>query len=119
MKDRVKWILVGFGFTAILQLLISVAYTGLAFSLANSQSGPEQGAISLYVFGFTLGTFLVGGFVIGWMSEQLRVLDAVLVAVFTLIVSAVIYTALSTEPRRAQFVTASWLSEPALSTSAD
>ena len=111
MKERIKWLLVGFGFMALLQLLISLAYTGLAFNAARNQVAAEQGAISLYVFGFTLGAFLVGGFVIGWMSEEQKVLDAVLVALFTLVVSALIYTFLPNESVRAQFVTGSWLSE--------
>jgi hypothetical protein len=111
MRERLKWTLVGFGFTAILLFLISLAFTGIAYSLASSQNGPEQGAISLYVFGFTLGAFLVGGFVIGWMSEQMRVLDAIIVALFTLVASGLIYTALPSESARAQFVTGSWLSD--------
>jgi hypothetical protein len=119
MKERIKWILVGFGFTAILQFLISLAFTGLAFSAARSGVAGEQGAISLYVFGFTLGAFLVGGFVIGWMSEEQRIPDAVLVALFTLAVSAIIYTALPGEPSRAQFVTGSWLSESLTRANAD
>jgi hypothetical protein len=119
MKERIKWILIGFGFTAILQFLISLAFTGIAYSLASSEFGLEQGAISLYVFGFTLGTFLVGGFVIGWLSEEVRVFDAVLVGGLTLVVTALIYTALPSEPARAQFVTGTWLSESVVRTSAD
>lgn len=119
MKERIKWILIGFGFTAILQLLISLAFTGIAYSLASSESVAEQGAISLYVFGFTLGTFLVGGFVIGWLSEEARVFDAVLFGALTLIVTALIYTALPSEPSRAQFATGTWLSESIVRTSAE
>jgi hypothetical protein len=119
MKERIKWILVGFGFTAILQFLVSLGFTGLAFSAARSGNAGEQGAISLYVFGFTLGAFLVGGFVIGWMSEEQRMLDAVIVALFTLAICAVIYTALPGETSRAQFVAGSWLSESVARINAD
>jgi hypothetical protein len=119
MKQRIKWLLVGFGFTALLQFLISVGFTGLAFSAARSEVAAEQGSISLFVFGFTLGAFLVGGFVLGWMSERLRILDSILVAVLTLVVTAVIFAAMSSEAARAQFVIGNWLSETAIRANAD
>jgi len=111
MRERIKWLVVSFGVTALLQLLISLAFTGIAFSAASGAAGFEQGPVSIYLFGFTLGAFLVGAFVIGWMSEEIRVLDALLVALFTLAVSAAVYTLLPSEVARGRFVAGSWLTE--------
>lgn len=104
MKDRIKWMLVGLGFTFGLQVLISLIFTGIAYSAAASETGVPQQTISLLVFGITLGAFLVGGLVIGWMSEELRIGDAVIVALITLVLSALIYMALP-EGNKGQFVT--------------
>jgi MFS family permease len=119
MKDRIKWMLVGLGFTFGLQVIISLIFTGIAVSAAQSQTGIQQGTISVLVFGFTLGAFLIGGFVIGWMSEELRIADALIVALITLILSALVYTALPSEGSRGTFVTASWLSEMTTTTAPD
>lgn len=104
MKDRIKWMLVGLGFTFGLQVLISLIFTGIAYSAAASETGVPQQTISLLIFGVTLGAFLVGGLVIGWMSEELRIGDAVIVALITLALSALIYMALP-EGNKGQFVT--------------
>ena len=104
MKDRIKWMLVGLGFTFGLQVLISLIFTGIAYSAAASETGVPQQTISLLVFGITLGAFLVGGLVIGWMSEELRIGDAVIVALIALVLSALIYMALP-EGNKGQFVT--------------
>ncbi len=104
MKNRIKWMLVGLGFTFGLQVLISLIFTGIAYSAAASETGIPQQTISLLVFGITLGAFLVGGLVIGWMSEELRIGDAVIVALITLVLSALIYMALP-EGNKGQFVT--------------
>jgi hypothetical protein len=53
------------------------------------------------------------------MSEEQRLTDAVIVALFTLAISAVIFTALPGETSRAQFVAGSWLSESVARTAAD
>jgi len=110
MRDRIKWMLVGLGFTFGLQVIISLVFTGIAFSAARSEAGFQQGTISLLVFGFTLGAFLIGGFVIGWMSEELRIGDAIIVAIFTLVLSAIVYMVLP-ESNKGQFVTANWFAD--------
>jgi MFS family permease len=118
MKARLKWILVGLGFTFGLQVLLSLVFTGVALSAASSQTGIQQGTPTLLAFGFTLGAFIIGGFVIGWMSEQIRVTDALIVALITLLLSALIY-ALLAEGTRGMFVTGGWLSEPITRVAAD
>jgi hypothetical protein len=102
MRDRIKWILVGLGFTFGLQVIISLVYTGIAFSAAGG-SGVPQDTIIITAFGFMLGAFLIGGFVVGWMSEEVRVVDSLIVAGMTLILTLLVYTAL---PRgnKGQFV---------------
>jgi MFS family permease len=103
MKDRIKWILVGLSFTFGLQVLISLAFTAIAYSAASSQTGVPPDTFIITAFGLTLGAFLVGGFVIGWMSEEFRVLDSLLVTVITLALSLLVYTALP-HGNKAQFV---------------
>ncbi|MEW6207384.1 MAG: hypothetical protein AB1631_03390 [Acidobacteriota bacterium] len=102
MKKRIKWMLVGLGFTFGLQVLLSLIFTGIAFSAARSETGTQEQSISLLVLSFAIGSFLVGGFVIGWMEEAMRILDAVAVAIVTLALSGVIYAFL---PIKDQFVT--------------
>lgn len=103
MKDRTKWILVGLGFTFGLQVLISLAFTAIAYNAASSPTGVPQDTLIVTAFGLTLGAFLIGGFVIGWMSEEIRVLDSVLVAIITLALVLLVYTALP-HGNKAQFV---------------
>jgi hypothetical protein len=108
MKDRIKWILVGVGFTFGIQVLISLVFTWIAFRAATNRIDVPQGFASVLVLGFTLGAFLVGGFVVGWMNEKVRLGDAGIVAASTVGLTAVVYAALQ-RPNKAQFVSAAWL----------
>jgi hypothetical protein len=103
MRERTKWILVGLGFTFGLQVLISLAFTAIAYNAASSQTGVPQDTLLITAFGLTVGAFLIGGFVIGWMSEEVRVVDSLLVTITTLALVLLVYTAL---PRgnKAQFL---------------
>jgi len=112
MKSRIKSLLVGLGFTFGLQVLISLAFTGLAYGAAHSRSDIPQGTTSIIVFGFTLGAFLIGGIVVGWVNEQLRILDGLLVAGLTLILTIAVYATLPSG-NKAQFVTGMMLSDSA------
>ncbi len=107
MRKRIKWMLVGLGFTFGLQVLISLIFTGLAFDAARSETVTEGRSTSLLVLSFTIGSFLVGGFIIGWMEEAMRILDAIAVAIVTLVLSGVIYAYL---PIKDQFSTGLLLS---------
>jgi hypothetical protein len=111
MKSRIKSLLVGLGFTFGLQVLISLAFTGLAYGAARSHTDVPQGTASVIVFGFTLGAFLVGGIVVGWVNDQLRIFDGLLVAALTLILTAAVYATLPSG-NKAQFVTGTMLSDP-------
>jgi cbb3-type cytochrome oxidase subunit 3 len=102
MKDRIKWILVGLGFTFGLQVIISLAYTAIAYSAARGSAVPQD-TIVIAAFGFMLGAFLIGGFVVGWMSEEVRVLDSLIVAALTLILTLLVYSALPSG-NKGQFV---------------
>src|SRR5262249_25477716 len=111
MKTRIRWMLIGLGVTFGLQVIISLFYTGLAFSAARSGTALPQGTVALIVLGVTLGAFLIGGFVVGWAEESLRVGDAVAVALLTLGLNAIVYVALP-EANKAQFVSGVWLTNP-------
>lgn len=111
MKTRIQWMLIGLGVTFGLQVIISLFYTGLAFSAARSGTALPQGTVALIVLGVTLGAFLIGGFVVGWAEESLRVGDAVAVALLTLGLNAIVYVALP-EANKAQFVSGVWLTNP-------
>ena len=88
MKERIKWILVGLGFTFGLQVLLSLIFIGIAESARSSSettgTAPPMDTYTVAIFGLVLGAFVIGGFVIGWMSEELRVVDALLAAVLTI-----------------------------------
>lgn len=102
MKNRIKWILVGLGFTFGLQVIISVVYTAVAYSAARGAAAPQD-TIVITAFGFMLGAFLIGGFVVGWMSEEMRLLDSLIVAALTLILTLLVYSALPSD-NKGQFV---------------
>lgn len=102
MKDRIKWILVGLGFTFGLQVIISLIYTGIAYSAASGSAVPQD-TIVVTAFGFMLGAFLIGGFVVGWMSEEVRVVDSLIVAALTLVLTLLVYSALPSG-NKGQFV---------------
>ncbi|MEK6301249.1 MAG: hypothetical protein AABO41_11045 [Acidobacteriota bacterium] len=102
MRDRIKWVLVGLGFTFGLQVLISLAYTAIAYSAARGSAAPQD-MIVITAFGFMLGAFLIGGFVVGWMSDEMRLLDSVLAAALTLILTLLVYLRLPSG-NKGQFV---------------
>jgi hypothetical protein len=104
MKDRIKWILVGLGFTFGLQVIISLIFTAVAFSNRSSQADVVSDTAVAVAFGTAIGAFLIGGFVIGWLTEELRVLDSLTSAVLTLALTLLVYTALPTG-NKAQFIT--------------
>ena len=103
MGSRIKWILVGIGSTFGLQVILSLLFAGLAQPQASS-------TISVIVFGLSLGTFLIGGFIIGWMSEELRMIDALIVVLTTLLLSLFVLLVLP-DVSREQFVTVLPLSD--------
>ena len=94
MKDRIKWILVGLGFTFGLQVIISLLFTGIAYSNKGSAADVLSDTAAAVAFGAALGAFLIGGFVIGWLTEELRVVDSLIVSLSTLGLTLLVYTAL-------------------------
>ncbi len=103
MKDRIKWILVGLGSTFGLQVIISLIFTGIAYSTKGSQADVMSDTVVAVTFGLTVGAFLVGGFVVGWLTEEVRVIDALIVAVATLVLALLVYAALPSG-NKAQFI---------------
>ena len=104
MRDRIKWTLIGLGFTFGLQVIISLLFSGITYGTARNQIDVWW----MIAYGLSLGAFLVGGFVIGWMSEELRVVDAVLVTVVALLLVSLVYAALP-NANRGQFVSGYFL----------
>src|SRR5438128_4641915 len=98
MRDRIKWTLIGLGFTFGLQIIISLLFSGI------SAPRNQLDIFLMIAYGLSLGAFLIGGFVIGWMSEELRVLDAVLVTVVALLLVLLGFAALP-NGNRGPFVT--------------
>jgi len=110
MNNRTKWILVGLGFTFGLQVIISLAFTGITYSAASTSADVLQDPMLMVAFGFSLGAFLIGGFVIGWMSEEVRLLDSLFVTVATMALISLVYAALP-HVSKGQFVSGYFLSE--------
>ncbi len=112
MRKRIKWMIIGLGFAFGIQVIISLAYTAVAFSAASSSSGApvSQGIVSIIALGVTLGAFLIGGFVVGWAEETFRVADALAVALLTIGLNVVVYLALPAG-NKAQFVSGAWLTD--------
>ena len=111
MKDHIKWILVGLGFTFGLQVIISLLFTAIAYSNKASSADVLSDTAAAVAFGAALGAFLIGGFVIGWLTEELRVIDSLIVSVATLAMMLLVYTALPSR-NNGVFVSGYLLSEP-------
>jgi hypothetical protein len=110
MRKRIKWLIIGLGFAFGLQVIVSLAYTAVAFGAAHSGVAVPQGTVSVIVLGITLGAFLIGGFVVGWTEEAFRLGDAIAVALVTLALNALVYQALPSG-NKAQFVVGAWLTD--------
>ena len=108
MKERMKWITIGFGFMVGIQVLASLMFS-LLLQITNQRPGTvESNQWVLVIFGLTLGAFLIGGVIIGRVEEQPRIYDALCAAVLTLIFSNVMFYVLP-EGTRQQFTGSKWL----------
>jgi hypothetical protein len=115
MKERVKWIAIGFGFMVGIQVLASLLFIGLAQMLkANPSLVLEPYGVSV-TFGLTLGSFFFGGFFIGRVKEAPRITDSVIAAIATLALSLIVFLALP-ESSRDQFTGSKWLADAASNT---
>lgn len=112
MKERVKWIAIGFGFMVGIQVLASLLLIGLAQMLEASPNLVLEPYWAFVVLGLTLGGFFLGGFVIGRVEEAPRITDAVIAAVVTLALSVIVFLALP-ESSRGQFTGSKWLADAA------
>jgi hypothetical protein len=84
MKERIKWALVGFGFMFGLQILIGQ----MVRLFAGTSSNPDT--YYLIIVGLTLGTFLVGGIIIGVMLDQMAVIESIVAAIAALALNALL-----------------------------
>ena len=110
MKDRIKWILVGVGFTFGLQVIISLLFTGVAYSNRSSAADVISDTAVAVAFGSALGAFLIGGFVMGWLTDELRIVDALIAAVATMALTLLVYSRLPTS-NKGQFISGFLLSD--------
>jgi hypothetical protein len=110
MNNRTKWILVGLGFTFGLQVIISLAFTSIDYNAASNGAELFENPLMMLAFGFSLGAFLIGGFVIGWMSEEVRVFDSLFVTVATMALISLVYVSLP-YVNRSQFVSGYFLND--------
>jgi hypothetical protein len=106
MKHRLKWMLLGLGFTFGMQAVISL----IAYLLFGKTQAP-QGIILVLLFGLTLGTFLVGGFVIGLMSEKIHLLDSAIVATTAILLTSFLFLLASSTS--SYYLTIHWLHDSA------
>jgi MFS family permease len=104
MKHRLQWMLIGLGFTFGIQAAIS-----LIANLLFGKTQSTQGIILVLIFGLTLGAFFVGGFVIGLMSEKIRLLDAAILPLLTLSFNAALIWLASSA--NTNFLAMSWLND--------
>ncbi len=108
MKERMKWIVIGFGFMVGVQVLTSLMFS-VMLQITNQRPGTvESDQWVLVIFGLTLAAFLIGGLVMGRVAEQPRIYDAVWAAILTLIFSNVMFYVLP-ESTRHQFTGSKWL----------
>jgi len=112
MKERIKWIAIGFGFMVGIQVLASLMFIGMTQMLEGSPSLVLEPYWVFVIFGLTLGAFFLGGFVIGRVEEAPRIIDAVIAAIATLAVSVIVFLALP-ESSRDQFTGSKWLADAA------
>jgi len=110
MKERIRWIAIGFGFMVGIQVLASLMLIGLGQMPERSPGISLSSYWAFLIFGLTLAAFFFGGFIIGRVEEMPRVADAVIAAIATLALSAMVYLVLP-ESSRNQFTGSGWLVE--------
>lgn len=107
MKDRIKRIALGIGFTFGLEALISLLFIAVAYMAKLSDVGIPEDPIMMAALGLTLGAFLVGGFFLGWVSPKLPALDALAMAAAALILTWAAHFIL----KGRYFISGKWLAE--------
>jgi hypothetical protein len=110
MKERIKWIAIGFGFMVGIQVLASLLFIGLAQMLGASPNLLLESYWVFVILGLTLGAFFLGGFIIARVEEAPRIIDAVIAAIATLALSVIVFLALP-EGARNQFSGSKWLAD--------
>ena len=112
MKERIKWIAIGFGFMVGIQVLASLLFIGLAQMLEASPNLLLEPYGVFVILGLTLGSFFLGGFIIARVGEAPRIIDAVIAAIVTLALSVIVFLALP-ESSHDQFTGSKWLADAA------
>ena len=111
-RDHVKWTMIGLASMFGLQIVVSLIFDAIALARAQSSTAFMQDTAPIVILGLMIGAFLVGGFIIGWRSEQRRLFDAVIAAAMTVGLSFLVYLLLP-EVYKDRFITGGLLDEPA------
>ena len=111
-RDHVKWTMIGLASMFGLQIVVSLIFDALALARAESSTAFMQDTAPIVILGLMIGAFLVGGFIIGWKSEQRRLFDAVVAAAMTVGLSFLVYLLLPAAYKD-QFITGGLLDDPA------
>src|ERR671915_394953 len=90
-RDHVKWVTVGLLSMFGLQVIVSLIFDAIAYARSESTTLFMQETALLVTFGLMIGAFLIGGFIIGWKSEQRRVFDSLAAAAMTVGLSFLVY----------------------------
>ncbi len=111
-RDHLRWVMVGVVSMFSLQVIVSLIFDAIAYARSSSTTLFMQDTALVVTFGLMIGTFLIGGFIIGWKSGQRHIFDSVIAAAITVGLSFVVYL-LIPQGYKAQFITGALLSDPA------
>jgi hypothetical protein len=112
MNNHIRWVLIGLSVMFGLQSLVVLIFVAIFHPSAQRSASimAESEKLGLLMFGMMLGTFTIGGFVIGWLNRTLRVADSWIATICTLVLCTAIYVVLP-EGAKARFVTGQWLTD--------
>ena len=110
-RDHAKWTMIGLVSMFGLQIAVSIIFDAIAFARAQSSTAFMQDTAPIVILGLMIGAFLVGGFIIGWKSEQRRLFDAVVAAAMTVGLGFLVYVLLP-QAYQDMFITGGLLDDP-------
>jgi hypothetical protein len=92
MKGGVMRVLIGVGAIVGLQVLLAILIRAFAQSVALTESAPVLSGthFNLLFLGVSLGTFFIGGLIVGFMEERVALGEPVLAALIAMVVTSVI-----------------------------
>lgn len=110
-RDHVKWTLVGLVSMFGLQIVVSLIFDAIAYARSQSTTLFMQDTALVVTLGLMIGAFLVGGFIIGWKSEQRHLFAALVAAAMTVGLSFLLDLVIP-QGYKAQFIIGYLLNDP-------